>query len=422
MKILLCGASGFIGSHLYTALEAAGHVVVRAARRPPPSASNWIAVDYSRDHRPEDWLPRLHGIDVAINAIGILRESAEASFEDLHVRAPIALFEAARRAGVRKILQVSALGADDAARSAYHLSKKKADDFLATLPVAWTIVQPSLVYGPGGASAKLFNTLAALPLVPLPGCGTQQVQPIHIDDLCAAIVRCVQPGTCDGERIALVGPQALRLREWLFQLRQQMKLCSTRALYIPLWMMRLGARISEFFPRLLLDKENLAMLERGNIASSEAVTRLLNKPPRPTTAFIDDARTAANAARLAWGLPLLRISLALVWIATGVISLGIFPVDQSYALLSAVGIKGFLAPWALYGAALIDIAFGFGIFVLNGRKRRWLWRAQIVLILAYMAAITAYLPHFWLHPFGPILKNIPLLALIVVLHEFEESD
>jgi hypothetical protein len=125
----------------------------------------------------------------------------------------------------------------------------------------------------------------------------------------------------------------------------------------------------------------------------------------------------AQAAKNAWLLPLLRMSIGLVWIATGIVSLGLYPVEQSYELLARVGLVGTAATVALYGAATLDLVFGIAVFAL--RRRRWLWRAQMILIVAYSAIIAWALPELWLHPFGPLLKNIPLLAAIVLLHELE---
>src|SRR5690606_7840439 len=176
MNILLCGANGFIGRHLAAALEGRGHRVVRGVRD-TEDGKDAVAIDYTRDHGPDIWRPRLEGIDVVINAVGILRERGTATFGALHARAPIALFDAAAQVGVRRVVQIAALGADEGAQSRYHRSKKQADDYLATLPLDWVVVQPSLVYGPGGTSAKLFDTLAALPLIPLPGGGRQRIQP-----------------------------------------------------------------------------------------------------------------------------------------------------------------------------------------------------------------------------------------------------
>ena len=101
----------------------------------------------------------------------------------------------------------------------YFLSKRAADDYLATLPLEWTIVRPALVFGAGGANTRLFTTLARLPIVPLPGRGEQRVQPLHIDDLTEAVVRVLGEATTHRTRIELVGPQTLSLRELLARLR-----------------------------------------------------------------------------------------------------------------------------------------------------------------------------------------------------------
>ena len=77
------------------------------------------------------------------------------------------------------------------------------------------------------------------------------------------------------------------------------------------------------------------------------------------------------------------------------------------------------ASLALYGAAVVDIALGAGLLLLS--RRKWLWHAQFALVALYSAVIAAYLPEYWLHPFGPLLKNVALLAMIVVLREADRQ-
>lgn len=422
VNILICGASGFIGRHLAKALNARGHRVLRGMRDAADSPDA-VSMDYTHDHSADVWRPRLEGVDVVVNAVGILREQRGLSFGALHVRAPIALFDACAQAGVRRIVQISALGADDDAQSRYHRSKKQADDYLATLPLDWVVVQPSLVYGPDGTSAKLFTTLAALPLIPVPGTGDQVVQPVYIDDLIDALVALIEFQEPLRGHFSAVGAAPIGLRAWLTSLREQMHLPRTLIVRIPMPLVRAAAAVGDRLPGGLLDRESLDMLERGNAAPSDAMTALLGRPPRDAAQFIEpaSARHTAIDARLNWALPTLRASVALVWIVTGLISLGLYPVESSYALLAQVGITGALAPFALYGAALLDLAFGIGIYVLQPRLRRWLWRAQMALIVGYSVIIAWYLPEQWLHPFGPLLKNIPMLTAIVLLHEFEDQ-
>jgi hypothetical protein len=114
---------------------------------------------------------------------------------------------------------------------------------------------------------------------------------------------------------------------------------------------------------------------------------------------------------------MLRFSIAFVWIFTGIVSFGIYPVEESYKLLSNVGISGWLAPVMLYGAAIFDICLGIATLVMS--KRRLLWMTQLALIIFYTIVISWKMPEFWLHPYGPLLKNIPMVALIWALMTLE---
>lgn len=422
MVVLLTGASGFIGRHLAEAIAAAGHQVVCAVRDPARHGDarfRTLQADFTTDLDAGVWLPRLAGIDVVINAVGIIREQGAQTFALLHERAPSALFAACAQSEVRLVLQVSALGADEHAQSRYHLSKKHADDVLAALPVHSVIVQPSLVYGPGGTSAKLFTTLASLPVIGLPGKGTQQIQPVHVDDVVAAMLALLERPEASGTRVALVGPKAMTLRCFLTLLRRAMGLGKGLFLPLPLAFVRAAAAGGARLRASLLDPETLAMLERGNTASAAQISALLGHEPRPAKDFIPeaDAPVVRTQAQLNWLLPVLRISIALVWIVTGIVSLGLYPVAESYALLAHVGIHGVLAPIMLYGAALLDLAFGVATLMM--KQRHFLWLAQIAVILFYSVIITWRLPEFWLHPYGPLLKNLPMLAAIWLLLELE---
>ncbi|MEE9209562.1 MAG: SDR family oxidoreductase [Kiloniellales bacterium] len=199
MRILLTGANGFIGRHLTAALLGAGHDVVAAVRagaeirRAFPDVTV-IAADMNADTDPEAWLPRLAGVDAAINCAGILQGSRGQSIEAVHYLGPKALFDACAACGVRRVIQISAISAEDAAGTAYARTKKQADDYLRGLDLDWVVLRPSLVYAEGShGGTSLLRALAALPVaIPLVGRGDQVFQPIHMDDLSAAVVRCLE--------------------------------------------------------------------------------------------------------------------------------------------------------------------------------------------------------------------------------------
>lgn len=421
--ILITGATGFIGSHLAAALADRGHHIVCAIKN--PAAKNlderftYIDADYTRDFDPGIWRARLAGVDVVINAVGIIREQGLQTFNSLHDRAPSALFSACAETDI-KVVQISALGADEQAQSRYHLSKRSADNFLLSSGSRCVIVQPSLVYGSGGTSAKLFTLLASLPVIPLPGTGQQQIQPIHIDDLTDAIVELVEQDRYIGCRVPLVGPEPLSLQCYLRELRQLMGLGSGMFLHVPSALISLAAYAGQWTGKGLLDVETWQMLQRGNVADPSLTRQLLGHSPRAPRGFVSPwgAAELRMSALLGWLQPVLRISLAVIWLVAGVVSMGIYPVAESYALLARVGITGGLAPVALYGASAIDFAFGIGTLFM--RRREFLWLAQVILIVVYTVTISFYLPEFWLHPFGPLVKNLPILAIIWLLYELEK--
>ncbi|MEK7919688.1 NAD(P)H-binding protein, partial [Burkholderia contaminans] len=106
----------------------------------------------------------------------------------VHRAAPCALFTACCRAGVRRVIQISALGVERG-NTRYFASKCAADRFLKTLPIDFRIVRPALVYGTDGASARFFRMLASLPVQVLPAGGHQRLRPVHVDDLAEVVAR-----------------------------------------------------------------------------------------------------------------------------------------------------------------------------------------------------------------------------------------
>jgi uncharacterized protein YbjT (DUF2867 family) len=433
MRILLTGASGFIGQHLLQALLAEGHEVVCAVRRVNKTGDprlSFIHADFTKDTDKSAWLARLSGIEAVINTVGIFRESGAQTFDRLHVQAPRALFAAcAESHEVHMVVQLSALGADQEADTAYHLSKKAADDYLASLPVRAAIVQPSLVYGSDGASARVFKALASMPFALRFGDAPQLVQPVHVDDVVAAIVALLrrrlyldQDQDHEGgtRRVPLVGPEVLPFTGYLAALRASMGMGRLRVLRLPGGIARGLARFGRWLPGGLLDPEALRMLDRGNSGDPGPLLRLLGRPARPIASFVLEPRAERARAKLDWLLPILRISIALVWIVTAIVSAFVYPVADSHELLARTGIPQALRPLMLYGASAFDLLLGLGILGLKRRRRLWL--AQLGLIGFYTVAIAWKLPEFLVHPYGPLTKNLPMLAAIWLLYQLEDEE
>jgi uncharacterized protein YbjT (DUF2867 family) len=419
MKVLVCGATGFIGEAIAARLERSGHQVVRGVRR--ATRPGEIAIDYSRDLKPEQWLDKLADVhvDAVVNAVGILVERDEQTFERVHTQAPIALFTACRSKGVKQVVQLSALGAESR-ETRYFASKCAADDFLLAQTIQAYVVRPALVYGTAGTSALFFRTIASLPVHFLPAGGRQPLRPVHIDDLAELVARLLDSVTTMASRspIEVVGNTEATYREMLGVYRRSMGLPPAFSVAIPASMMRAAAVACGWFRSSTLTPDTWQMLQRGNTADVGQTTEILGRSPRGIETFIEaDVASSLRAdAFAAWRGVLLRVALAIVWIATAIVSAALYPRASSLALLGRLNLHGLIADVALYGACALD--FGFGLATLAWPTRA-LWLAQMVVIIAYSAAIAVALPEYLIEPFGPILKNLPILAMLFVLFSEE---
>lgn len=427
MRVLITGASGFIGSHIAARLIMAGHEVVgcvrnvKTAKRTIPNIE-LVEGNFSSDHTSSVWLPRLQGIDAVINAVGIISENSRNTFKALHTDAPKALFEACAAAGVKKAIQISALGADEHATSRYHLSKKAADDYLAKLDLDWIILQPSVVYGRGGKSAAFFMAISALPAIPLIGDGSYKLQPICVDDLADAILKLLEL-PCRRLRLEAVGPEPLTFADMLAAYREWLGFKKTFFLRIPLPLVRMASWFGNFIGGSPMNSEALDMLMRGNVGNPTSLMQVAGVKPKGLR-YALSLTPCRQADRWYAGLyfikPVLRLSIALVWIAAGITSAFLFPMEKSYELLERVGISGDMKPLMLYGASALDFMLGAAILI--GYRIRLVGMVQLILISAYSIIITLKLPEFLFHPFGPVVKNIPIMTAILTMMALEEEE
>ncbi|WP_353571104.1 NAD(P)H-binding protein [Candidatus Albibeggiatoa sp. nov. BB20] len=420
MNILLTGGNGFIGQQLLLKLCEAGHQVhccVRQLPHLPLENVIYIKNDFIQSTQRQDWLPYLDNIDVVINTVGIIQEKGKISFEAIHHLAPKALFEACVQTKVQHVIQISALGADEKATTPFHLSKKAADDFLSFQDIDWTIIYPSVVYGKGGKSFALFKAWANLPYIPVIAQGSQMIQPIYIDDLTQAIVNLIQSPPTTPLRLAAVGSEAVTMKAFLSVIRQWLTGKTTMpCLSIPQFVMQKVFKLGDMLAHPLVNSNNFSMLQRGNTATVDDFIKHTHIRPRSIqTALAEIPVDQADQwqAGLYFLSPLLRLSIAFLWIMTGLVSAFIFPITDSYALLARIGISGLIAPIALFGAAAMD--FVLGILTLIGYQLKWVGIVQLLVMLAYTVLISLYLPEFWWHPYGALTKNIPLAAAIITM-------
>ena len=432
MNILVCGAHGFLGRHISQALLEAGHTVIHGVRQAGKQSTltvTEIAMDFACDTSTAIWEARFRQmphVDVLINAVGILSESAGGRYHQLHRDTPIAMFQAAANCGIKTVVQISALGGRNEGENATKLpaflqSKRAADTMLMQSGLTYLILRPSLVVGLDGASSQLFRTLASLPCLGLPGAGEQQLQPVHVDDICTAIVHWLADQGRQSQVLCAVGARPLSYKRMLEIYRAAMGMPPQYSFAIPMPAMRLAARMAQYLPQSSLTPDSLHMLEQDNVADPQAFKAQLKKPAIPPENWFNNipAHLLASAAIASWSLPLFRYVLAMIWFVTAALSFGIYPISASLQLLQPLGLSGMPAMLTLMAASGLDLCLGFATLLKPGRR---LWLAQLALVSGYSMVIAIFSPEYYLHPFGPILKNLAVLALLLHLYSHQRNE
>ena len=263
MNILVTGASGYIGQDIIKRLIHTEHDLTACINKTElPFNVKILKFDFSQMLKITDWFPYLVGIDIVINCVGIIAENRKQSFDVVHSKAPKALFKACEKK-VKRVIQISALGADDSAIVSYHKSKKQADDYLRSSRLEWFVLRPSLVYGAGGKSFSFFQNLSNYPIIPLVGNGAQLVQPVHIGVLIKTIEKCLQ-STNINQTIDVVGKQAISYKNWMVILRQ--KQSKPKFIMFSMGLMIIISKLLRPFNFQLISEDNLIMLQQNNVS------------------------------------------------------------------------------------------------------------------------------------------------------------
>lgn len=405
-SITVIGGSGFIGRHVAASLLVAGQDVSSPAHDD---------FDISRED-PTQQASKLAGVDVVINCAGLARDARVDNINAVNSEGPRRLAEACRLAGVRRLVHISALGAGSSDASRFQRAKGEAEEALRGIEgVEVVIVRPSLVLGAGGASGDFFAALAALPIPPRLGSGRWRVQPLHVTELAELVVKLAldpQPPAA----VDAVGPAPITTDELTTGLRNWLGLRPMPALALSRGILNLFAWANEIVEMGPGDREFLDLLERGNVGDPTSVTAALGRAPLTLAqSLARQPSTIADLwrARLYFLHPLLRLTLAALWIGTGLVSFGLFPPTEFFVMLGELGLYGPLAEVALFGAAGLNLALGLMLLV-NWQPARV---ASAMLVLLGLFSIAALmLPHeYWLTPFAPILKNAPIAVALLTL-------
>lgn len=257
-----------------------------------PGRPGDIAVDYCSDVAVETWLQRLAGMDAVVNAVGVLRDSPAQPMTLLHDAAPRALFGAAARAGVKRIVQISALGVGRGIDIPYTQTKQGADDFLQTLDLDWAILRPAVIYGRECARTRMFMLLARMPVLMLPEGGRQIMQPVHIDDVAQAVATLLAPGTASPPLrriIECVGAETVTLAGLISSFRMQRGSKAPWVVWpVPAVMLKAMAWLGDRVPSMPVGTDTLAMLAAGSTGNADKFAEFLGRTPRSYREFLQN--------------------------------------------------------------------------------------------------------------------------------------
>ena len=217
MKVLLTGASGFIGRHLTTALLERGHSVVAlsrtgAAPHPDVHAVRGDVVS------GEGLALAATGADAVVHLVGIIQEAGPSvTFEKVHEQGTANMLAAAKGAGVGRFVHMSALGVEHPAGSRYMTSKARAEELVRSSTLDWTVFRPSLVFGVGDEffSGTLAKLVKGPPIIPLIGDGHFPMRPVWVGDVARAFTQSLERPNTIGRCYTLVGPDEYSFRELL---------------------------------------------------------------------------------------------------------------------------------------------------------------------------------------------------------------
>ncbi len=267
-KILVVGGSGFVGRHLIARLAADGHRVVVPTRRRDNARHLFLLPTVEvveADVAAPAVLPRLaQGADAIVNLVGILNEGGAETFDRAHVEVTQRCLDAGQAAGVRRFIQMSALNADTEGPSGYQRSKGRAEAAVVASGLAWTIFQPSVIFGREDAFLNLFaRLLRFLPVMALAGANVR-FQPVFVGDVAACFVRALDLDAAIGQRYPLCGPNVYTLRELV---RYVGEVAETPRPIVPLGasLGRLQALVLEQLPGKLMSRDNLASMQRDSV-------------------------------------------------------------------------------------------------------------------------------------------------------------
>jgi uncharacterized protein YbjT (DUF2867 family) len=268
MKVFISGGTGFVGGHLCRELLSRGHqlrLLAHGRRGEESSGIEYVNGDVTS---AAECAAGAEGCEAVINLVGIIREfpARGITFSRLHVEATRNMLAAAKENGIRRYLQMSALGSRPAAVSGYHQSKYAAEELVVAAGLDYTIFRPSLIFGPKDAFVNMLaGFIRSFSVVPVIGDGKYRLQPIAADDVARCFALALEKAETVGKTYTICGPDRLTYLEVVDAVATALGRFFVLKMKNPLVLMQFVTPLLEKFPFYPVTSDQITMLLEESI-------------------------------------------------------------------------------------------------------------------------------------------------------------
>ena len=288
MRVLVTGATGFVGPKVANAIADAGHEVRVLERRPGAAAKAGVrANDSVVGDMTDAARPRraAEGQEVVVHLVAI-RQGRPERFQRVMVDGTRNLLAAARDGGATRFVLMSALGTSEQTKDLvpYYGAKWQEELDVKASGLAHVIIRPSFIFGRDGGILPTFVRLARLsPVTGIVGSGKQRIQPIWVDDVGSYYAASIDDPEAAGQTFELGGPETVDWNELWQRIRSALGIRRRPTMHLPTGLMRIPAAVTERLPgNIPLTRDLLTMLEAGdNVVSNDLAVRRFELPLVP---------------------------------------------------------------------------------------------------------------------------------------------